>query len=104
MTVVTPEPGAVEFSAHLEHAEHRQKMPAEPLFVNLCWQVRRAPSFASAPEPYPEFVKRCLIFTARGRTFLHQTTRRKIPVRPADDPYNNPPWVQADAAAWLPLP
>lgn len=29
---------------------------------------------------------------------MHQTTRRKIPVRPADDPYNNPPWTPADAS------
>lgn len=35
----------------LTHAEHRQEMPAELPFVNLCWQVRCAPSFASAPEP-----------------------------------------------------
>lgn len=104
VTVVTPEPGAVEFSAHLEHAEGRDEMPAELPFVNLCWQVRRSPSFASAPDPYPKFVERCFIFTTRGRTFLHETTRRKIPVRPADDPYNNPPWVQMYAAGWLPLP
>ncbi len=104
VTIVTPEPGAVEFVAHLEHAERRGDLPAEMPFVNMCWQVRRAPSFCSAPDPYPEFVKRCFIFTAKGRTFLHETTRRPIPVRPANDAYNNPPWVQMYAAAWLPLP
>lgn len=104
VTVVTPEPGAVEFLAHLDLAERHAEAPSEMPFVNLCWQVRRAPAFASKPDPYPDFVKRCFIFTAKGRTFLHQTDRRKIPVRPADDPYNNPPWVQAYAAAWLPLP
>lgn len=104
VTVVTPEPGAVEFLAHLELDDKRAEMPSEMPFVNLCWQVRRAPTFASKPDPYPEFVKRCFIFTARGRTFLHETERRKIPVRSADDPYNNPPWVQMYAAAWLPLP
>lgn len=104
VTVVTPEPGAVEFLAHLELADKQGEMPSEMPFVNLCWQVRRAPAFASKPDPYPEFVKRCFIFTAKGRTFLHETERRKIPVRPGDDPYNNPPWVQMYAAAWLPLP
>lgn len=104
VTVVTPEPGAVEFLAHLELTDRRGEVPPEMPFVNLCWQVRRAPAFASKPDPYPEFVKRCFIFTAKGRTFLHQTERRKIPVRPADDPYNNPPWVQMYAASWLPLP
>lgn len=104
VTVVTPEPGAVEFLAHLELADRRGEIPSEMPFVNLCWQVRRAPAFASKPDPYPEFVKRCFIFTAKGRTFLHETERRKIPARPADDPYNNPPWVQMYAASWLPLP
>ncbi len=104
VTVVTPEPGAVEFRAHLEHAEGQGEIPAELPFVNLCWQVRRCPQFASAPDPYPEFVKRCFIFTAKGRVFLHETTRRKIPVRPADDPYNNPPWVQMYVGTWVSLP
>ncbi len=104
VTTVTPEPEAVEFLVHLEHTEHRGDLPGEVPFVNLCWQVRRSPTFRSAPDAYPEFVKRCFIFTARGRTFLHETTRRKIPVRSADDPYNNPPWVQMYSAAWLPLP
>ncbi|GIV17485.1 MAG: hypothetical protein KatS3mg022_2920 [Armatimonadota bacterium] len=104
ITVVTPEPGAVEFLAHLELADKRAEIPSQMPFVNLCWQVRRAPAFASKPDPYPEFVKRCFIFTAKGRTFLHEAERRKIPVRSADDPYNNPPWVQMYAAAWIPLP
>jgi hypothetical protein len=104
VTVVTPEPEAVEFLARLEMSGRRGEIPSEMPFVNLCWQVRRAPTFASKPDPYPDFVKRCFIFTAKGRTFLHETERRQIPVRPADDPYNNPPWVQMYAAAWQPLP
>ncbi|HXG24005.1 MAG TPA: hypothetical protein VNJ09_05565, partial [Chthonomonadales bacterium] len=73
-------------------------------FVNLCWQLVRAPSFASAPNPYPEFIKRCFIFTEKGVTFLDKTTRCKIPVRPPDHPYNNPPWVQMYVGVWQDVP
>ena len=95
VTTVTPEPGAVEFLAKAELAEGATgELPTSLLVPNLCWQLIRAPAFASAPEPYPEFVKRCFIFTQRGMTFLGGTTRRKIPCRAQDDRYNNPPWVQ----------
>ncbi len=105
VTTVTPEPGAVEFMARAElENESAGALPANLPAPNLCWQLRRASPFASAPEPYPEFVKRCFIFTERGRTFLHQTARRKIPVRPPEDLYNNPPWVQMYAAAWQEAP
>jgi len=80
------------------------ELPANLLTPNLCWQVRHAPAFASAPDPYPEFVKRCFIFTKQGMTFLHQTTRRRIPVRPAGDPYNHPPWVQMYVGDWQQVP
>jgi hypothetical protein len=105
VTTVSPEPGAVEFAARVQLEQAGVgTLPDQPPFVNLCWQLRRAPNFASQPDPYPEFVKRCFIFTDKGRTFLDQTTRRKIPVRPADDRYNNPPWVQMYVGAWQPVP
>lgn len=103
VTTLTPEPGAVELVARIE-LEKEGSLPADLLTPNLCWQLRRAPAFASAPQPYPEFIKRCFIFTEKGRTFLDQTTRRKIPVRPANDPYNNPPWVQMYVGASEPIP
>ena len=105
VTTVTPEPRAVEFSARAEvDPAIGGKLPDSLLALNLCWQLRRAPSFCSAPDPYPEFVKRCFIFTGRGMTFLHQTTRRPIPCRPADDPYNHPPWVQMYVGEWQQVP
>lgn len=105
VTIVTPEPGAVEFVAHLElEREGGGKFPEDMPFVNLCWQVRRSPSFSSKPDPYPEFIKRCFIFTEKGFTFLDKTERRKIPARPANDPYNNPPWVQMYVGVWQEVP
>lgn len=107
ITMVTPEPGAVEIVARAELDKERYptgKLPADLLTPNLCWQLRRAALFKSKPDPYPEFVKRCFIFTERGMTFLHQTTRRPIPVRASEDPYNNPPWVQMYVGDWQPLP
>lgn len=102
VTRVTPEPGAVEFAARVQ-VETGEVPPSVPC-PNLCWQLRRAPLFASAPDPYPEFVKRCFIFTHRGITFLHETKRLPIPVRSADDPYNNPPWVQMYVGEWQEVP
>src|SRR5689334_5103539 len=81
VTLVTPEPGAVEFVATVEvdkSKDRAAKLPATLPTPNMCWQLRKAPAFASAPQPYPEFVKRCFIFTSKGRTFLDQTVRRKI--------------------------
>jgi hypothetical protein len=93
VTTVTPEPGAVEFLARLE-AGVGVSLPDAPPWLNLCWQVRRAPQFASEPGKYPQFAERCFLFTSKGRTYLHQTVRRPIPSRTLDDPYNRPPWVQ----------
>jgi len=107
VTTFTPEPGAVEIvaRAELDKENHpSEKLPANLLTPNLCWQLRRAPSFASKPDRYPEFVKRCFIFTERGMTFLHETTRRKIPVRSSNDEYNNPPWVQMYVGDWQSVP
>jgi dienelactone hydrolase len=105
VTTVTPLPGAVEFAARVQLAEGTSGELAEnPLTPNLCWQLRRAPGFASAPDSYPEFIKRCFIFTEKGMTFLDETDRKKIPVRYAADPYNNPPWVQMYVGAWQEVP
>ena len=103
LTIVTPEPDAVEFVARIEPETPASKMPEDLLVPNLCWQLKRAPTFASVPEPYPEFVKRCFIFTDAGLTFLHQTERLKIPHLPAEDPKNNPVWVQMYLPVWEPL-
>jgi hypothetical protein len=105
VTTVTPEPGAVEFLARLEREKGTADgLPVNPQPLNLCWQLRRAPAFASRPDPYPEFIKRCFVFAEKGVVFLDKTTRRPIPVRPADDPYNNPPWVQMYVGAWQDAP
>lgn len=106
VTTVTPEPEAVVFEARAEVDTARDaggKLPDNLLGPNLCWQLRRAPGFASKPDPYPEFVKRCFLFTDDGVTFLDRTERRNIPVRPADHQYNNPPWVQMYIPVWEPL-
>ena len=76
----------------------------QPQSLNLCWQLRRAPAFASKPDPYPQFIKRCFIFTQNGVVFLDKTSRRPIPVRQADDMYNNPPWVQMYVGLWQDVP
>jgi dienelactone hydrolase len=107
VTTFTPEPGAVEIVARavLDVEKYpSEKLPDNLLTPNLCWQLHRAPGFAGEPEPYPEFVKRCFIFTDRGMTFLDQTTRRKIPVRSLEDRYNNPVWVQMYVGDWQPVP
>jgi hypothetical protein len=105
VTTVTPEPGAVEFLARAELDRERGTLwPGSLLTPNLCWQLRRAPAFRSKPDPYPEFIQRCFIFTEKGRTFLHQTVRRPIPVRSPEDKYNNPPWVQMYVGAWQDIP
>lgn len=95
ITEVAPEGGAVEFRARLEREDGKAgPLPESPIFPNLCWQLKNAPAFASRPDPYPAFISRCFIFTEKGRVFLDHTIRRKIPVQPADDPRNKPPWVQ----------
>ena len=56
------------------------------------------PAFASKPDPYPEFIKRCFIFTETGVVFLDKTTRRPIPVHRPTDPYNNRPGYRCMSA------
>lgn len=105
VTTVTPKPGAVEFVAHARLASGATGPLPDSLQVpNMCWQLKRAPLFASAPDPYPDFVKRCFIFTDQGRTFLDHTDRKLIPSRPATDKENNPPWVQTYVGTWQEIP
>ncbi|MBI2842243.1 MAG: L-rhamnose mutarotase [Armatimonadetes bacterium] len=106
-TRVNPEPGAVEFVARptIDQTAPGALPPSGALLgPNMCWQLRRAAGFSRGTDPYPDFVKRCFIFTEQGRTFLDKTTRRPIPCRPADDPANNPPWVQMYVGTWQEVP
>ena len=95
VTTATPYRGSVEIVSRLAPARNDAAgEPSEYPPLNICWQLRRAPEFASEPDPYPEFVRRCFIFTDRGQTFLLDTVRRPIPVKPITHKRNNPPWVQ----------
>ncbi|MBI4559728.1 MAG: exo-alpha-sialidase [Candidatus Hydrogenedentes bacterium] len=107
ITTATPRPGSVVVEARMEldrEGYPAATLPAAPTGLNLCWQLRHAPGFASKPDPYPEFVRRCFIFTERGRTFLLDTDRKKIPVQKPDSEHNTPPWVQMYMDARLPVP
>src|ERR1051325_1096503 len=105
ITVVTPEPGAVEFVARCEMEQPGGgKLPETLLTPGLCCQLYRSKSFGNGSDPYPDFIKRCFIFTDKGQTFLDKTTRRKIPCRSAEDQYNNPPWVQMYVGTWQQIP
>jgi hypothetical protein len=105
-TEVIPTPGAVEFVARaFADPKRGEHLPEALPSLNLCFQLRHAKTFKSDrhsadARPYPDFVKRCFIFTDKGRTFLNNTERRKIPARSADDPQNNPPWVQMYVGVW----
>ena len=95
ITTATPRFGALEVVATLVPAsEESREQPQEYPNLNICWQLRRAKDFASEPEPYPEFVRRCFISTDHGCAFLLDTERQPIPVRESTHKYNNPPWVQ----------
>jgi hypothetical protein len=79
-------------------------LPESAGLPNLCWQVRRAENFRSAPDPYPQFVERCFTYTEEGFTLLGDTVRNLIPCREADDYANTPPWVQMYAPQWAEIP
>ncbi len=107
ITTITPRPGSVLFEARVDLDRQGQleaSLPDAPPGLNLCWQLRHAPGFASKPDPYPAFVRRCFLFTERGRTFLHDTQRMPIPVQRPDHKHNNPPWVQTYISAARPVP
>ena len=106
ITTITPEPGAVEVIARAEVDRERNpegKLPEEMPAPNLCFQVKRAEGgFSHFPDPFPEFIRRCFIYTDRGRTFLLNTIRHRLPEisdKP-DDPRNNPPHVQVYYGMW----
>lgn len=107
VTTITPKPGAVLFDARWTldpKASEGAELPTSLPGLNLCWQLRHAPAFASQPDAYPEFVKRCFIFEEKGRVFLMDTNRTKIPVEKPDHPHNTPPWVQMYVRAGNPVP
>ncbi|NWG13403.1 MAG: hypothetical protein HXY20_07720 [Acidobacteria bacterium] len=98
---VRPERGAIEIGARIAVPRGiAQPLPSEVDAPNLCWQVKRSPPFSSFPDPYPMFTRRCFIFTDKGLTFLDRTVRNPSARFDADDPVNNPPWVQTYLAAW----
>jgi hypothetical protein len=95
VSTATPHRGALEFVGRLEPTGDKEEGPPDEYpGLNVCWQLRSSPPFASKPDPYPEFVKRCFIFTEKGQQFLHELGRRPIPVQAATSEHNNPPWVQ----------
>lgn len=98
VTHVVPSEGAVTFdvTARLKDPADRGALGG----INPCWQLQRARGFCSKPDPFPEFVKRCFIFTDDGRTFMGDTPRFPDTRRPADDRVNNPPWVQRYVPVW----
>ncbi|MHC4538427.1 MAG: hypothetical protein ACYTEO_08105 [Planctomycetota bacterium] len=108
VTTATPQPGAVEFVARPvldDRQDSEAHLPKKLPGLNMCFQLKNAETFCSQPDPYPEFVRRCFIFTGEGRTFLLQTHRRKILHRwPAEHRYNTPPWVQMYVGVWRPVP
>lgn len=105
VTAITPRDGAVEFLARPEVEDPAgAPLPDDLPTPNLCWNMRRAEAFRSKPDPFPEFVQRCFLFTREGLTFLDRTARRKIPAQPPDHEYNNPVWVQMYEGTGRPFP
>ena len=108
ITRVTPEPGAVEFEMRGEvdtTVDATGKLPEKLPSPNLCFRVKRAEEcFASYPDPFPEFISRCFIFTEKGQKFLLDTKRFPLPRASADDIRNKPPWVQQYYPVWEKLP
>ena len=107
ITTVTPRAESVEIVERMEldkdqHAD--KELPAAPPGLNMCWQLRHAEGFKSEPDPYPQFAARCFIFTNNGLTFLKDTQRTPIPVKPVDHEHNSPPWVQMYQHASLYVP
>ena len=81
------------------------ELPEELPELNMCPRLERARGcFDSYPDPFSEIIGRCFIYTDKGRTFLDQTVRRKLPKLSDDDPRNNPPWIQIYGPAWRPVP
>jgi hypothetical protein len=108
ITTITPEAGAVNVLAHAELDPERAGVATLPEKLpqpNLCFRVKRsAECFGSFPYPFSDFIGRCFIFTGKGRVFLTDTKRNKIPRVAEGDPRNNPPWVQVYHGAWKTVP
>ena len=106
VTEITPGPGRLKIVARpeLDSTKGTEKRLPEGLpALNVCCNARRSrDAFDSYPDPLPEFAARCFIFTDKGPTFLNDTVRRKLPKAAADDPRNNPPWIQDYSPVWLP--
>lgn len=95
VTTVTPEPGALDFVVRPELEKKGVGVIPDGLkMLNICWQLYHVPAFSSAPETYPDFIKRCFVFTERGCTFLDKSNRVKSTNLSPDHPCNNPPWMQ----------
>ncbi len=97
---LTPEPGKVKFEVRPELDPTMgadKQIPEELPRINMCPTLKRARGcFDSYPDPFPEIISRCFIFTDKGRTFLDTIPRGKVAKRYGasdDDPRNNPPWI-----------
>ena len=108
ITTVTPEPGAIELVARpaLAQPDSDVTLPDTLPRPNLCFRVKRSQQFfGSFPHPFPDFIRRCFIFTEKGMTFLADTERKRLPriEDQPDDPRNQPPWVQVYTPLWRPV-
>lgn len=101
VSTVTPGPGFLEIVARTEHEDgSAAALPQRTPPPDLCWQLRHAAGFSAYPEPYELFAARCFVFTKDGYTTLDKTRRLPTTRFPADDPINNPPWVQVYLPSW----
>jgi len=110
VTELTPGPGKVQIVARPELDPQKgagKEIPEDLPLLNMCPTLVRARGsfilYDSYPQPFPEIIDRCFIFTDRGRTFLKDTVRRKMPRAADDDPRNNPPWIQVYRPVWWPV-
>lgn len=111
VTELTPQPGKVQIVTRLEldpETGKGKEITEEDLpDLNMCPSLIRARGsfvqYDSFADPYPEIIDRCFIFTEKGRTFLKDTVRRKMPRISDDDPRNNPPWIQVYDPIWEPV-
>ena len=105
---LTPAPGKVELVVRAELDPEMgadKELPDELPDLNMCPRLGRARGcFDSYPDPFPEIIGRCFIYTTKGRTFLDQTTRRQLWRFSEDDPRTNPPWIQIYSPIWRPVP
>ena len=107
---LTPQPGKVQIVVRVEVDPEKGKheiLPEDLPHLNMCPTLVRARGsfvrYAAYPNPFPEIIDRCFIFTDKGRTFLKDTVRRNMPRLSADDARNNPPWIQVYRPVWEPV-